>query len=238
MTNQYPSYPNPPQGYGGPAPGMPTPRAPYAQQPYQQYRPMSRVRPPLTRTQKRSALWSGAIGFPLMTLGFSIVVTLLGWSAIAGLIAGIASRAENKDEDTLKMLAELEAIRGYWWVFALVLVAGLLIWGAGYGASIGIAKAGHVNKTTGVTWAGLGIASCAGFILMWLGQIIFAVGGFFVALLNTDAAGVNFLIYTGVFLVLSTVVWAIAGALSWWWMAHCMRERHPAQRYAGEPYYV
>ncbi|WP_166980000.1 hypothetical protein [Paramicrobacterium fandaimingii] len=237
MSNQYPGYPHPPYGHGAQGPGMP-PGPPYAPLPNQPYRPMARTRPPLTRTQKRAALWSGALGFPIMTLGFTIVVCVLGWSAIAGIIAGVLSQAEYKDSDTVEILDFLNAMGEFWWVFVLALVVGLLIWGAGYGSSIGIAKAGHIKKATGMTWAGLGIASFAGMILMWLGQIVLSVGGFFVAILSQDSAGVNVVIYGTIYCVLSIVIWAATGALSWWWMAHCMRDRHPAQRYAGEPYFI
>ncbi|PFG30275.1 hypothetical protein FB385_2131 [Paramicrobacterium agarici] len=230
-----PQHPHP--GYGQPmrfaAPGYPGGQHPIP------YRPVSRSRPALTRSQKTAALWAGAIGFPIMSLGLAIVITLLGWSAVIGLLTAVASQLDDTSADAARMLTEMDMIwSDYWWIFALVLLAGLVVWAIGYGASIGIAKIGNVNKAAGATWAGFGIASCAGFVLMWLGNIVYLMGAAVVAMLSSDGFGGASLIFNIVFVVLGIVVWAGAGALSWWWMAHCLRARHPAQRYASEPYYV
>lgn len=233
MTNQYPPNQQAGSGYVPPSAHVPPEPMPHY------YRPIRRSRPPLTPGQKSAAMWAGAVGFPLMSLGFAIIFTLLSWSAVAGIIRGVASQMNDQSAETLQVISDLDAMwENYWWAFALALLVGVVIWILGYGASIGIAHIGKVAKATGTTWAGLGIASVAGFIVLWLGYIIYIVGLIAVLALDGDTAGAGFVIFNVAALVLGIVIWALVGALSWWWMAHCLRARHPAQRYAGEPYYI
>jgi hypothetical protein len=95
-----------------------------------------------------------------------------------------------------------------------------------------------VHRPVAVTWSGLGIAIVASFLLSALSSPITGLFNLWTPNFNSDdfsgSGGVpgleNFdfgpIIGAGIlFFVVSLLVDAAIGLLSWWWMAHAFRDR-------------
>lgn len=250
---QPPAYPQQPQGYLQQAPGQPG----YAQYPQQRYAPYVAGptvprRPPLTHRQRNGAMIAGAVAFSLMSLGFSLVMIPIGIALVGAFIGSIlnwlASRGGPNGggdfegrEQFQQFLADAWSTYGGWLIASAVI--GVIVWILGYLASLWILRGHSVHRAVAVTWSGLGIAIVANFLISGILSPLSGLGGMVNPGMNDpDFDGsrgfdpdwfdnVNFtpFILIGVIILFASILAnAVIGLLSWWWMAHVLRER-PAE---------
>lgn len=185
-------------------------------------------RPPLTRRQKRGAVWGGTVGFNLLTLGWSVIVVPIAlalFSAVVTVSLGQIGRTSNGEDPSYNQLREfLSALNAGAWVIPIIIACliGLAIMAVALLVSRGILRAHQVNRPWGVTWAGAGIAIVGLWILGWVPVIIAQTLS---TLLNASGVDVwaNFAISGGLYLILGIAVNALLGWLAWWWMSHAFR---------------
>ncbi|MET0932880.1 MAG: hypothetical protein ABWX56_04145, partial [Mycetocola sp.] len=212
-------------------------------------------RPPLAPRQKRGAMLAGAVGFSLMSLGFSLVAIPLAIALFGAFFSTLFNwaQANNPDDVSINGGVPPEDIERFitdaWsmflpWLIGLVIL-GILLWVLGYLASIGILRSHRVNRPVAVTWSGLGIAIVGSWALSALSSPISGLFNLWTPDIGSsggvpDFEGFDVAPFIGVgagFLVLSLLVNAGIGLLSWWWMAHAFRERleqqHQQQPAAG-----
>lgn len=195
-------------------------------------------RPALPAPMRRAALWAGGLGFALMSLGWTLAATGAGILLFAGffaLLLGWIARVD-PEEPGLESFDELTASIDTGAVTAVLIIAivvGALLWVAGLLASRAILRRSGHPHPWGVTWAGLGIAVAASWLLSSLvsivGQLVSAttspVGGGSEArdwdgFLAALGPVIGIWVATAAVTALATIA---AGALAWWWMAHAMR---------------
>ncbi len=202
----------------------------YAQQPYPYRAP---TRPPLSKKAKRGTVWAGAVGFNLLTIGFYLVVVPLiaaMFGAFFSLMAkeilrsgrGSGAGAEGISDFFDSLDVGLLVLLGV----AAVLIGLAIMW-AGLFVSKSILSSHGVHRPWPVTWAGVGIAVAAFWMLGWIPTVIGQFVSFLVLAGGTDTV-VGFSIGGGV-VVLGTLIGnAAIGWLSWWWMAHVLRASESA----------
>jgi hypothetical protein len=199
----------------------------------------SPARPPLGKREKRGAFWAGAVGFNLLSIGFSLAaapIAIAVFGAFVSLFANRAAQAEgpfgagfgvvNRFFDSLDY--GILAIIGL-----VIVVVGLGLMWAGLGASAAILKGHGTLRRWPVTWAGAGIAIVGFWVLGWipavLGQVVSAAtirsGG-------DQFAGVA--LQGGLVSIGTLALTTIIGWLSWWWMAHAMRRGADDPRVSNE----
>ncbi|WP_158270314.1 DUF2062 domain-containing protein [Mycetocola zhujimingii] len=201
---------------------------------------------------------AGAVGFTLMTLGFTLIavpliLALLG--AFLGTIIGWAARNDPDDfsvnggprpQDIETFIGDASSALLPWLIGAVIL--GIIIWLLGYFSSLWILRSHKVNRPVAVTWSGLGIAVVGNFFLSALSSPITGLFNVWdtdfddpddfrnfgdpgqmqwMDSVNLAPAALGLAL---LFLLLSLVVNAAIGLLSWWWMAHVFREQGPADR--------
>lgn len=212
-SNQSPQYGTPP--YGG-----------------QQSVYRAPVRPPLTPKEKKRAFWAGALGFNLLTLGFTFVIVPI----IIGLFGTffsflIESIAKSSDELTTGFLTMLGIFRSIdFGLIALlglaVALVGLAIMTGALFLSRGILRSAGVNRPWAVTWSGAGIAIFASWILGWIPGVIAQIASWTIMTASDD--GVTTLVGSSVVaIVLGIALTTVIGWLAWWWMTFAFR---PATR--------
>lgn len=190
------------------------------------------VRPPLTSKEKRSALWAGAWGFNLLTLGFTFVIVPI----IIGLFGAffrflVESIARSSDELTTGFLVMLGVFRSIDFglvalVGAAVALVGLAIVAGALFLSRGILRSSGVNRPWAVTWSGAGIAIIASWILGWIPAVIAQIASSAIMIASGD--GVTTLVGSGVVaIVFGIALTTVIGWLAWWWMTFAFR---PATR--------
>ncbi len=207
------------------------------QYPYQQpVYPMAPrvVRPPLDGRAKRGAAIAGAVGFVLLTVGWSLVAIpiVLGvlFAVFVALFAAIAGAAGSGGDDGSRGAVRqfLDGVDVGRYVSPLlvviVILVGLVLMAAAILISGRVLRAHAVNRPWAVTWAASGIAIVASWIVSSVGSALLqAVLVPITANYQTVDAGLW--IAAGVYAVIALVVTAVIGWLSWWWMAHAMRAR-------------
>lgn len=190
--------------------------------------PVAPRRAPLGRRERRGAFWAGAVGFNLLTLGFTLVVVpivVAAFGAFLALLFGEISRSS--DELSTGYLA----VRG---VFAsldfgilgiigiAVVVIGLAIMAAALFVSSGILRSHGIARAWPVTWAAAGIAIVAYWLVGWITAVLPQFLS--TALSSGGLDETTTFVSTGIVaLVLAIVVNAVIGWLAWWWMAHALR---------------
>ncbi|QPZ37789.1 hypothetical protein [Paramicrobacterium chengjingii] len=194
--------------------------------------PVRYPRPPLTRAQRRAALAAGGVGFPLMSLGvalLTVVCTLLLVGTLAEATGAWVDGTSSESEVFTRSLAELW--NDAWWIVCGIALAAVVAWVAGYLTSVLVMKRARVNHPIGTTWAGIGVGAVAWWIVSTVIGTLFQIVPFF----RLDGSSSSFN-DSPVYLIVWTVVLAVAsaavGSFAWWWMAHCLRARRPAQLYA------
>lgn len=246
----YPPQPGYPPRPGGPQPPRNyIPRAPS---------PATPPRPPLAPRQRRGAMLAGAVSFTLMTLGFTLIAIPLLIGVLGAFIGTIVSWAAQNDSDDFSVNGgprpqEIESFISDAWSMFLpwligALILGIIIWILGYFSSLWILRSHRVHRPVAVTWSGLGIAVVGNFFLSALSSPVtglFNVWDFdpgdpddfrnfggpgqmqWLDNVNLAPAALGLAL---LFLVISVVVNAAIGLLSWWWMAHAFREPAPSGR--------
>jgi hypothetical protein len=186
------------------------------------------ARPPLTQRQRAGAAFAGALGFLLLSLGFTLFgvpIALLLFGALFSTIIGVIARSDSaRDADFQRFVDFFDQFNPAAWVLPLVLVAllGLAIMAASLFLSARILRSHDVDKPWPVTWAGAGVAIVGSWVVSGL-------LGLFTQALSWGAGfdGRNEwgpAIAIGIVsMVLNLAASAVVGWLAWWWMAHLMR---------------
>lgn len=206
----------PPPGYQGyPPPGYRAPFAPAA------------PRAPLTSRQKSGARLAGMLGFLLLSLGGTMIIVpiiaLVFGAIFAFVVNALRSSGASGDPDLTALLGFLDGLhfQGLIPVLVIVAVLGVVLVVAAMFLSARILRSHGVAKAWGVTWAGAAIATVANWTVTSMVSVPFS-------LVPIDLDGgldgvVSIAIAIFGFLV-GVVATAVVGWLSWWWMAHVMRE--------------
>ena len=198
------------------------------------------VRPPLARAHRNRALLAGAVSNTVLSAGLTIV-TLAGILflivAIMSLVQGIirqsgADRARPVDS----VLGAVGLSPEQAWVAWLVLIVAMLLGAAISWAGIWIGKAMiasvGVARPWAVTWSATGILVGIGLIASTvmsplvapLLTIIFGAVLGTGALSGEDASAIGLTFAISIIAtIFSLLVYATAGSLVWWWMAHALR---------------
>lgn len=201
--------------------------APYEQTPYGQGpaapAPVAYRRPALTPAQKRGAMIAGGVGFTLMTLGFSLLGVALAVLFIALIIGGIAGLVERSGESTGGFMEWFTTVASdFGWIVAVVAVVGVLIWLAGYFASVRILRSNGNPRATAITWSALGLAIVASWIVGTVISIPAQVTGAFEDFdRGLGQASIAVGLVSGAVSIAATVA---IGVFAWWWMAHAFRQ--------------
>ena len=189
-------------------------------------------RPPLTPREKRGAFWAGAVGFNVLTIGFTLVIVPVAVALFGAFFTFLTNMiARNSDELSTGFLAMLGVMRsidvGLVAVIGIAIVlVGLAIMAGAIFLSRSVLRSHGVNRPAAVTWAGAGVAIAATWVLGWIPGLITQFVSFPLSAMEVD--GVTSGIVMGIFGVLLGVVFAgVIGWLAWWWMAHAFR---PATR--------
>ena len=214
-------------------------------------------RPPLAPRQKHGAMLAGALGFALMSLGFALVAIPLAIAAFGAFFSSLFSwiARSNPDDISIDGGVPPEEIRQFiaqsWsaflpWMIGLIIL-GIILWVVGYLLSVGILRSHGVNRPVAVTWAGLGIAIVANWLLSALSSPFSALADLWTPDVRgpenfngvDGLEGLENLDFTPVigfgvlFLLLGVLVNAAVGLLSWWWMAHALREGQKHEQVAS-----
>ncbi len=210
----------------------PTPPAAYSASPYAAAAVAPR-RPPLADREKKGAFWAGAVGFNLLTLGFTLVVVPLVVGAFGALFALLFEQiARSGDELSTGFLAG----RGFFASFdygiiaiigLIIVIVGLAIMIAALFLSKSILRSNGVPRPWAVTWAGAGIAIVAYWVVGWVPTLVLQSLSSALAAAGLDGWA-NFGTTGLIGFVLAIAVNAIIGWLAWWWMAHAFRATAPA----------
>lgn len=190
--------------------------------------PYAVVRPPLTPREKKGAFWAGAVGFNLLTLGFTLVIMpiMIGFfGAFFSVLMNVAA-GDSGEQGTgfLAMLGVMRSIDvGFVVIIGVAIVLiGLAIMTGAIFLSRSILRSHGVNRPRAVTWSGAGIAIAGSWIVGWIPGFIvpFATGPF--ASMGMD--GTTTAISGGLLGVILGIAFAgVIGWLSWWWMSHVFR---------------
>lgn len=213
MTDPQAGVTPPPNPYAAAAYGAPQ------YNPYVATRP---VRPPLTPRARTGAFIAGAVTMVMVSIGgtliaiplFALVIgTIVAtvFTAIGGELLGVLQDVERYAPAGLLIGIAVAAL-----LLGVVLVVSALF------ISRGILRARGLDKAWPITWAGIGIASVAG----WVASGILSVPIQFAGPAFSAAGGGTDEIEAVLGIVASLagiVVTAAIGAMAWWWMAHVMR---------------
>lgn len=192
------------------------------------------TRTPLTAEQKRGAMIAGGVGFALMTLGFGIVSVVVVVLFVFGLLGFIGTALARSGETSANMMADIvEFAQMYWWIALLVAVVGVILWLAGYFASVRILKSSGNRRATAITWAGLGIAIVAN----WLVGSVLSIPASLINMGSSDSGVLTGALLGGglVFGLLGLAATVAIGVFAWWWMAHALRVAPAAESAANPP---
>lgn len=182
-------------------------------------------RPGLSPREKTGAFWAGAVGFNLLTLGFSLVLLPLAaalfWSIFVFFITNVSKSLNGSGLGP--SLQDFGFDLSPWIVPGIaVAVIGVALMAVAIIASRAILKGHGVHRPSGVTWAGAGIAIVGFWLLCWIPALIAQLTSS--AMSSADAGWDANLGFSGAALALSAVVInTVVGWLAWWWMAHALR---------------
>jgi fumarate reductase subunit D len=198
------------------------------------------VRPPLTRAHRNRAWLAGAVSNTVLTAGLTIV-TLAGILflivVIMSLVQGIARQSDGYQVRPLDSVLEAVGLSPqHAWVAWLVLIVGMLLGAAVGWAGIWIGKAMiasvGVARPWAVTWSATGILVGIGLIASTvlsplIAPLITIVVGAVLgsgSVSGEDASGIALTFAASILAsIFSLLVYATAGSLVWWWMAHALR---------------
>ncbi|SFN67396.1 hypothetical protein SAMN05216219_1613 [Mycetocola miduiensis] len=191
---------------------------------------------------------AGAVGYSLMSLGFALAAIPLAIAAFGAFFSTVFSWAATTNPDDVAISTGLppavieQFIADAWstflpWLIGLIIL-GVILWILGYLSSLWILRSHRVNRPVAVTWSALGIAIVAGWVLSAVSSPISGLAGLWTpdfgrpghlgddglsALQNIDFTPI--IGFGALFLLIGLVLNAAVGLLSWWWMAHALRER-------------
>ena len=179
------------------------------------------VRPPLLPRARRGAAVAGVVGFLMFTIGWAVVAAVAVITFILTILSFVSDASDGSAMRSLGRILD-DAHLGTWvWAIVLAGVLGLILVVFSVLTSGWILKAHQVNHPWGVTWAGLGIAIVANWILGGIVSAISQVAG----LWSNNSLGSAAFVGYGIFGLVSLLIVAAIGWLSWWWMAHALRPK-------------
>jgi hypothetical protein len=190
---------------------------------------------------------AGAVSFTLMSLGFALLIIPLVIGLFGAFFSTLLSYVANNNPEDFNVNGGLppenfdEIVSDIWSTFLpwLIgsLIVGLIIWILGYLSSLWILRGHRVHRPVAVTWSGLGIAIVGSFLISALSTPITGLFNLWTPNFDSDdfsgpnvvpgLDSIDFAPIIGLavlFFLLSLLVNAAIGLLSWWWMAHAFRE--------------
>lgn len=193
---------------------------PYAQSP-NPYAPTRPPRPPLTPRARTGALIAGGVAMLMVSIGGAMVAIPLLLLLVGAIVTTIANSVGG---DALEVLAGIERFLPTGVLIgvsiALVVLGAALVVAALF-ISRGILRGRGLGRAWPITWAGLGIAVVASWVVSGVLSIPLQL-----ASSGLNAWGGSGEIEGGLALIGvagNAVVTAAVGAFAWWWMAHAMR---------------
>jgi hypothetical protein len=210
-----------------------------SQQPAFSYPNQRAIRPPLSRAHRNRVFVAGAVSNVLLTAGLTIVSLagiLLLIGAIMSFVQGIIRRSDGYQARPVDSVLEAAGLSpDQAWIAWTALIVTMLLGAAVAAAGIWIGKAmiGSVGvaRPWAVAWSASGILIGVGLIMSTVvspiaGPLVSIVFGAVVAsgaAADESADMVSAVTISIVATLLSLVVYAAAGSLVWWWMAHALR---------------
>jgi hypothetical protein len=185
-----------------------------------------RLRPPLIPRARSGARLGGAVGFGLLTVGWSLFITPIVLAVAATTAAFFLSAFDDNPDDTTVGNAQslLGALIGAGFAIPLVasVIVGILLMVGAVIASLRILRSHGVTRAAGVTWAGIGISIVASWIV---GAVLGGIGTVVASALSdpTHGFGTAYWVALGATALLDLVADIAIGCLVWWWMAHALR---------------
>ena len=181
-------------------------------------------KPPLDARQKSGARLAGIVGFLLLNVGsllFGLPLVLLAATALFALFIGVIARMSNgSEQEWLAFVGDIDVVS---FIPQLLLssLLGAVVMVASLFVSTAILRRHGVNRPWAVTWASVGIATVASWILSGIATIPLQF-----ATQMADGSGNAWADSIAAWIVGSVLVVAAivaVGLLSWWWMAHVLR---------------
>jgi hypothetical protein len=201
-----------------------------SQQPAFSYPNQRAIRPPLSRAHRNRVFVAGAVSNVLLTAGLTIVSLagiLLLIGAIMSFVQGIIRRSDGYQARPVDSVLEAAGLSpDQAWIAWTALIVTMLLGAAVAAAGIWIGKAMIGSVGVARPWA---VAWSASGILIGVGLIMSTVVSPIAGPLASGAAAdesadmVSAVTISIVATLLSLVVYAAAGSLVWWWMAHALR---------------
>ncbi|KJC64016.1 hypothetical protein [Agreia bicolorata] len=203
------------------------------------------IRPPLPKTQRNRALFAGAVSNTVLSAGLGILsaaglVIAFGliWEFVLLLIrASGTSTSSFGDQRPVEWVLERLGYDPsdawiFWAVIVVLLIAGAFVSWAGIWIGKAIVAESGAARPWAVTWSATGILLGLGLIASTVvsplaGPALSVVLGSAVASgapTEDGSAGIGVALAASIIgAILSLAVYAIAGSLVWWWMAHALR---------------
>ncbi|WP_374946281.1 hypothetical protein [Agreia sp.] len=198
------------------------------------------IRPPLTRAHRSRALVAGAVSNVVLTAGL-IIVSLAGIliliGAIMSLVQEIILRTDGSRVGPVDYVLDAVGLPSSdvwvaWVVLGVALIVGAAISWAGIWIGKAMIASVGVARPWAVTWSASGILIGLGVLASTvisplaapLATILFGAVLGSGSVSGEDASGIGVTLAVSILATLfSVVVYAAAGALVWWWMAHALR---------------
>ena len=215
-------------------PAQPAP-APVTGPPVYAYANQRVVRPPLPKATRNRAFLAGAVSNTLLTAGLTIVLLSCLFAVYAAMFAFVAEVSESSSAPTPLFDSVIRSLGlspdQAWAVWVSFLVAALL--GAALAAAgiwIGrvILRTTDIDRPWAVTWSASGILVGTGLLASTVvspAAVPFAtivVAAFAANGIGGWGTGLVLALFIATWIA-SVVVYAVAGSLVWWWMAHALR---------------
>lgn len=198
------------------------------------------VRPPLPRAQRTRVLIAGAVSDTVLSAGLTIVSLAGIFFFIVAIMSFVQEIVRRSDESAVRPVDSILEAAGLSpdqaWVAWLVLIVTMLLGAAVSVAGIWIGKAMiapvGVARPWAVAWSASGILVGTGLVastvvspvLAPLAAIVFGAILGSGSVSGEDASGLGITFAVSIIATLfSVLLYAAAGSLVWWWMAHALR---------------
>jgi hypothetical protein len=198
------------------------------------------VRPPLPRAQRTRVLIAGAVSNTVLSAGLTIVSLAGIFFFIVAIMSFVQEIVRRSDESAVRPVDSILEAAGLSpdqaWVAWLVLIVAMLLGAAVSVAGIWIGKAMVASvgaaRPWAVAWSASGILVGTGLVastvvsplLAPLAAIVFGAILGSGSVSGEDASGLGITFAVSIIATLfSVLVYAAAGSLVWWWMAHALR---------------
>jgi hypothetical protein len=198
------------------------------------------VRPPLSRAHRNRAFLAGAVSNTVLTAGLAIVSLAAILFIIVAIMSFVWALIPDTEADRYRPLDEILGAVGLspdqswvvWVVLVVTMLLGLAVAWAGIWIGKAIIASAGVARPWAVTWSASGILLGFGLIVSTVisplaGPALSVMFGALAAsgaVTDDGSTDVGLLVAISIIgSLLSLVVYAAAGSLVWWWMAHALR---------------